>query len=102
MKYISKGVDMTLREQFEKETGLKADSRADVYELLDVESKYVSWLEDKIEQHSKNVENTTSETNNSAINPICRQKLSCRFQQFADKVRCGAPSVMNCTNKQYQ
>ena len=39
---------MALREQFEKETGLSADRKADVYELLDIESKYSEWLEAKV------------------------------------------------------
>jgi phage anti-repressor protein len=40
---------MTLQEEFEKETGIGADRYSDVYELLDIEMKYSSWLEEKIE-----------------------------------------------------
>lgn len=39
---------------------------------------------------------------NSAMDAICGQKLSCRFQHFADKIRCGAPSVIDCRHKQHQ
>jgi len=31
---------------------------------------------------------------------VCGQELSCRFQLFADKIRCGAPEVIDCRHKQ--
>jgi hypothetical protein len=44
----------------------------------------------------------TSTTNDSAMDAICGQKLSCRFQNFVDKIRCGAPAVIDCRHKQHQ
>jgi hypothetical protein len=38
---------------------------------------------------------------NSTMDAICGQKLSCRFQHFSDKIRCGAPSVIDCRHKQH-
>jgi phage anti-repressor protein len=49
---------MTLQEELEKETGIEADRHSDVYELLDIEMKYSSWLEEKIES-TKNRSTTT-------------------------------------------
>lgn len=31
---------------------------------------------------------------------VCKQELSCRFQIFSDKRRCGAPTVIDCRHKQ--
>jgi len=39
---------------------------------------------------------------NSAMGAICGQQLSCRFQRFADKIRCGDPAVIDCCHKQHQ
>ena len=33
---------------------------------------------------------------------VCTQKLSCRFQRFADKTMCGALTVIDCRHKDIQ
>jgi len=54
------------------------------------------------ERIKKELLELAQQSTNSAMDAICGQKLSCRFQRFADKIRCGAHAVIDCRHKQHQ